>query len=129
MCHYLQFSLHMNVCFESIPLGSYELSKYRFWLFHRDTQNHDRSALGRFQPVTMNSEHNKINHLKATPFDKLRANGINQSFLRLNGFISTWAGIQERCPLASPFNAPDLSPLHRIKSNPPARQKEEQSSG
>jgi len=29
----------------------------------------------------MNSEHNKINRLKATPFDKIRANGINQSFL------------------------------------------------
>jgi len=29
----------------------------------------------------MNSEHNKIKHLKATPFDRLRANGINQSFL------------------------------------------------
>jgi len=29
----------------------------------------------------MNSEFNKISILKVTPFDKLRANGINQSVL------------------------------------------------
>jgi len=29
----------------------------------------------------MNTEYNKISILETTPFDKLRANGINQSFL------------------------------------------------
>jgi len=29
----------------------------------------------------MNTEYNKISILEITPFDKLRANGINQSFL------------------------------------------------
>jgi len=46
----------------------------------------------------MNNEQNKINHLKAAPFDKallseaegLRANGINQSFPNLRKQVG-WA--------------------------------------
>jgi len=32
--------------------------------------------------LSSNSEHNKINRLKVTSFDRLRTNGINQSFLK-----------------------------------------------
>jgi len=39
---------------------------------------------------TMNSEANKIRILKVTPFDKLRANEINQSFLKLDWYWNSY---------------------------------------
>jgi len=46
----------------------------------------------------MNTESNKISMLKTTPFDKLRANVINQSFLRFKIKDTSCVQLQVRFP-------------------------------